>query len=35
MGMTSIVSSTDPLVIVPSRLAAACSELAEVSIQYA
>ena len=32
MGMTSIVSNTDLLVIVPSRLAAACSELAEVSI---
>ena len=32
MGMTSIVSSTDLLVIVPSRLAAACSELADVSI---
>jgi DNA-binding transcriptional LysR family regulator len=32
MGMTSIVSSTDLLVIVPGRLAAACSELAEVNI---
>lgn len=32
MGLTSIVSSTDLLVIVPSRLAAACRELAEVSI---
>jgi DNA-binding transcriptional LysR family regulator len=32
MGMASIVSSTDLLVIVPSRLAAACRELAEVNI---
>ncbi|HVO14982.1 MAG TPA: LysR family transcriptional regulator [Alphaproteobacteria bacterium] len=32
MGVTSIVSSTDLLVVVPSRLAAACRELAEVSI---
>jgi DNA-binding transcriptional LysR family regulator len=32
MGMTSVVSSTDLLVIVPGRLAAACSELAEVNI---
>ena len=32
MGMTSIVANTDLLVIVPSRLAAACSELADVSI---
>lgn len=32
MGMTSIVSNTDLLVIVPSRLAAACSELADVRI---
>lgn len=32
MGVTSIVSSTDLLVIVPSRLAAACSELADVRI---
>ena len=32
MGMTSIVSNTDLLVIVPSRLAAACRELADVNI---
>lgn len=32
MGMTSIVSNTDLLVIVPSRLAAACREIAEVRI---
>jgi DNA-binding transcriptional LysR family regulator len=32
MGMTSVVSSTDLLVIVPSRLAAACRELADVNI---
>ena len=32
IGMASIVSSTDLLVIVPSRLAAACRELAEVTI---
>jgi DNA-binding transcriptional LysR family regulator len=32
MGVTSIVSNTDLLVIVPSRLAAACRELADVSI---
>jgi DNA-binding transcriptional LysR family regulator len=32
MGMTSIVSSTDLLVIVPGRLAAACRELADVNI---
>jgi DNA-binding transcriptional LysR family regulator len=32
LGMTSIVSSTDLLVIVPSRLAAACRELAEVNV---
>jgi DNA-binding transcriptional LysR family regulator len=32
MGVTSIVSSTDLLVVVPSRLAAACRELADVSI---
>ena len=32
MGMTSIVSNTDLLVIVPSRLPRACSELADVRI---
>jgi DNA-binding transcriptional LysR family regulator len=32
MGVASIVSSTDLLVIVPSRLAAACRELADVRI---
>ncbi|HYR32828.1 MAG TPA: LysR family transcriptional regulator [Burkholderiales bacterium] len=32
MGVTSIVSNTDLLVIVPSRLAAACRELADVRI---
>jgi DNA-binding transcriptional LysR family regulator len=32
MGVASIVSGTDLLVIVPSRLAAACQELAEVNI---
>ena len=32
MGLAAIVSSTDLLVIVPSRLAAACREQAEVSI---
>jgi DNA-binding transcriptional LysR family regulator len=32
MGVASIVSSTDLLVIVPSRLAAACCELADVSV---
>ena len=32
MGVTSIVSSTELLVIVPSRLAAACRELADVRI---
>ena len=32
MGVTSIVSNTDLLVMVPSRLAAACRELADVRI---
>jgi DNA-binding transcriptional LysR family regulator len=32
MGVTYIVSSTDLLVVVPSRLAAACREVAEVSV---
>ena len=32
MGVTYIVSTTDLLVVVPSRLAAACRELAEVSV---
>jgi DNA-binding transcriptional LysR family regulator len=32
MGVTSIVSSTDLLVVVPSRLAAACRELADITI---
>jgi DNA-binding transcriptional LysR family regulator len=32
MGVTYILASTDLLVVVPSRLAAACRELAEVSV---
>jgi DNA-binding transcriptional LysR family regulator len=32
MGVTSIVSSTDLLVVVPSRLAAVCRELADISV---
>jgi DNA-binding transcriptional LysR family regulator len=32
MGITSMVSNTNLLVVVPSRLARACSELVEVSI---
>jgi DNA-binding transcriptional LysR family regulator len=32
MGITSIVSSTDLLVVVPHRLAKACAELVDVSI---
>jgi DNA-binding transcriptional LysR family regulator len=32
MGVTYILSTTDLLVVVPSRLAAACRELAEVSV---
>ena len=32
MGLTSIVSSTDLLVVVPSRLAAACESLTDVAI---
>jgi DNA-binding transcriptional LysR family regulator len=32
MGVTAIVSSTDLLVVVPTRLAAVCQELADVTI---